>query len=94
MTKQETEPSVLGLTPNQYASLTDTAIVAVTQLSDHVHQRQTNYARLGMVCGTLGFLACIGAFAYLVIQGHSTEAYVVLGAAVLALIRSILNARL
>jgi hypothetical protein len=48
----------------------------------------------GWACGTLGFLACIGAFVYLVMQGHSTESYVVLGTAVLALIRSIFKARL
>jgi hypothetical protein len=47
-----------------------------------------------MGCGTASLLACILAFAYLVMNGHSTEAYVVLGTAVLALIGRMIAARL
>jgi hypothetical protein len=86
--------SLTELTPAQYAILTDAKVVAITQLANDTHKRQTTYAALGMACGTLAFLACIGAFVYLAIEGHRTEAYVVLGTAVLAMIGRIIGSRL
>jgi uncharacterized membrane protein YjjB (DUF3815 family) len=48
----------------------------------------------GMFCGTTSFLASLGVFTYLVMQGHYTSAAVVCGASVLALIGRIFSQRL
>jgi hypothetical protein len=78
-------PGVPTLTLEQFVALTDDQPTALTKLADN-HKRQAAYATLGLVCGGLSFLACIGAFVYLTVQGHRVKAYVVLGTAVLALI--------
>lgn len=85
---------LLGLRAYQFAALGDAKAAALTQLAENYHRRETFYASLGMACGTLCFLSCVLAFAYLVMHAHSTEAYVVLGTAVLALIGRMIAARL
>lgn len=85
---------LLGLTPREFAALSEERAAALIRLAEGKHRRETLYAILGMACGTLCFLGCIIAFAYLVMHAHSTEAYVVLGTAVLALIGRMIAARL
>jgi putative Mn2+ efflux pump MntP len=86
--------SLIELSPEQYLALSDAKAVALTELANERHKREARYAVLGMMCGTLSLLACIGAFVYLAMNGHKTEAYVVLGAAVLAMIGRIIQSRL
>jgi len=91
MAKQE---SLIELTPEIFQGLSDKKAAALAQAADALHKRQATYALLGMACGTLTLLACIGAFVYLAIQNHPKEAYVALGTAVLAMIGRIIKARL
>jgi hypothetical protein len=52
-------------------------------LIDREGQRDNSYSMFGMVCGTVSFLGCIGAFVYLAMHNHETSAGVVLGTSVL-----------
>jgi hypothetical protein len=88
------QDSLIGLTPEQYLAVSDAKAVALTQLANDRHKREERYANLATVCGTISFLACIGAFIYLSIEGHRLEAMVVLGTAVLSIISQLIRARL
>ncbi len=86
--------SLLGLTLKEFAALSDAQASALANIALDRHKRSANYAVLGMMCGTLCFLSCIGAYAYLAMHGHSTEAYWALGTAVLSIISQLIRARL
>jgi len=47
----------------ELAQLSDATAAASLQVLDHAHRREHSYATLAMICGTVGFLACIGIFA-------------------------------
>ncbi len=47
-----------------------------------------------MTCGVLCFLTCIGTFTYLVMNGHDTPAYTILGATVVGIIGQMISAKL
>jgi len=78
----------------ELAQLSDATAAASLQVLDHAHRREHSYATLAMICGTVGFLACIGIFAYLVINGHPRAGAIVLGTGVLTIIGQIINSRL
>ncbi len=63
-------------------------------VQDRREVRAHNYRRYGMTCGVLCFLVCIGSFTYLVMQGHDTPAYTILGVTVLGIIGQMISARL
>jgi hypothetical protein len=74
--------------------LPEATALAVIQAASDEQRRETNYASLAMVCGTLSFLGCIGAFCYLVAIGHQQSSILVLGAGVLAIVVRMITARL
>lgn len=66
--------------------LSDEKVKAIVSLADSESRRSNTYAIIGMLCGTVSFLGCLGSYVYLVIQHHDVAAEVVLGATVLAII--------
>lgn len=88
-------PSDYQLPPVQELSLlsSETAEKALTVI-DNASTRRYSYAMLGMACGTLGLIASTAAFAYLVHDGHSRDAYIVLGTNVIGLLAQMIKARL
>ncbi|MGH9606457.1 MAG: hypothetical protein ACRD3N_12265 [Terracidiphilus sp.] len=80
------ENSLLELTKQQFLDLSDAKAEVIAKMAGSRQANEARYAMLGMVCGTLGLLACIVAFVYLVINGHVREAYAVLGTAVLSIV--------
>ncbi len=66
---------------------------ALMDLIAKVNTLEHWYAVTGMVCGTLCLISCIAAFVYLVISDHPKSAAVVLGTAVLGIIRQMISRR-
>lgn len=66
----------------------------VIRAADKANQLNARYSTYGMVFGFLSFVAGIGAFTYLVHDGHPASAGVVLGADVLAVILTFIKSRL
>jgi hypothetical protein len=79
---------------DELAHLTNETAAAALQVLDQAHRREYAYASLAMVCGTIGLLACVGTFAYLVVANHPQAAGIVLGAGVLTIVGQIVNSRL
>jgi hypothetical protein len=94
MPENEPAGSLLDLTPAELSTLSDAQVNATTALAQERVRQQAQYAKLGMSGSILVLLSCVGAYVYLVMQHHSTEAYVILGSSVLALITKILRSRL
>jgi hypothetical protein len=85
-----------GLLPpaSELAQLTeDQARAAITAL-DRADQREHSYALVALICGTSSFLSVMAGFIYLVLQGHTQAAGLLLGAAVLAIVGQIIRSRL
>ena len=61
---------------------------------DRELQREFFYAALALGIAALALILVLGGFVYLVMQGHPTEAKILLGAGVLGLIASFIRARL
>jgi hypothetical protein len=68
--------------------------VLVVQVLDREHHREFIYAAMGLGIAALGLVLVLGGFVYLVMQGHSTDAKILLGAGVLGLIAGFIRARL
>jgi predicted MFS family arabinose efflux permease len=89
------EKQVYLLPPaKELAQLSNETAAASLQVLDNAHRREHSYATLAMICGTIGFLACIGTFAFLVVESHPQAGAVVLGTGVLTIIGQIINSRL
>jgi len=63
-------------------------------LTHQQQQRAYYYRRLGLLAGTVCFLACIGVFTYLVVMNHERSALAILGATVLSVVTLILKQKL
>lgn len=74
--------------------MSESTALAVIRAASDEQRRETHYASLAMVCGTLSFLGCIGAFCYLVAIGQQQSSILVLGAGVLAIVARMISARL
>jgi small-conductance mechanosensitive channel len=57
-------------------------------------KRQFHYAVLALVAGLVAFLSMVGGFVFLVLQGHSGAAGLLLGAGVLGLVAGFVRSRL
>ena len=66
---------------------------AVIQTINHDAQRDFWYALAGMASAALLFLSVVGAFVYLIMQGHEKAAASLLGVGVLGIINAIIRAR-
>jgi len=66
----------------------------VMQARDREIQREFFYAAIALGIAALALVLVLGGFVYLVMQGHPTEAKILLGAGVLGLIASFIRARL
>ncbi len=74
-------------------SLNDEQVRAVVALVDSEGRRGLIYSVLGMVCGTISFLASLAAFVYLVLHGHERVAAVVLGATIVTIVGRMIQGR-
>jgi len=73
--------------------LSDEKVKTIVALADSQGGRNHTYALVGMLCGTISFLGCLGSYVYLVVQHHDVAAEVVLGATVLAIIGRMIRGR-
>jgi hypothetical protein len=64
------------------------------QARDRELHREFIYAAIALGVAALALILVLGGFVYLVMQGHPTEAKILLGAGVLGLIASFIRARL
>lgn len=71
---------------SELQALSDEKIKVIAALADADSRRSNGYAIIGMLCGTISFLGCLGSYVYLVAQHHDTAAGVVLGTTVLGII--------
>jgi len=74
-------------------TLSDEKVKSIVALADSQGSRNYTYAIVGMLCGTVSFLGCLGSYVYLVMQHHDVAAEVVLGATVLAIIGRMIRGR-
>jgi hypothetical protein len=93
---QETD---FGIVPNPevlriYKSVSESLPVLVVQTIDEQLKREYRYALGGQVVAAIALILMAGGFVYLVMNGHDTPAYVLLGAGVLNTISGFLRARL
>lgn len=58
------------------------------------NRRDYSYALTALICGAVCFLGVVGAFVYLVMQGHGVSAGALLGAGILGIVGSFIRARL
>jgi hypothetical protein len=79
---------------SELAKLSDQQAVAVFELVDRANRREHSYALAALLCGTVSFLGVVAGFLYLVVQGHTQAAGVLLGAAVLAIVGQMIGSRL
>ena len=75
------------------STLSDSTAMRVILAVDLQNARAFSYARSGMICGTVSFMACIASFTFLVMHGHATAAGVVLGTTVLGIVGKMIAAR-
>ncbi len=73
--------------------LSNEKVKVIVALADSESRRSSTYAIVGMLCGTVSFLGCLGSYVYLVMQHHDVAAEVVLGATVLAIIGRMIRGR-
>ena len=66
----------------------------VLQARDRELHREFVYAAIALGVAALALILVLGGFVYLVMQGHPTDAKILLGAGVLGLIASFVRARL
>ena len=66
----------------------------VLQVRNRELRREFVYAAMALGIAALALILVLGGFVYLVMQGHPTEAKILLGAGVLGLIASFVRARL
>ena len=90
----ELEQSLVDLTHNQFVELSDAKAVELLRLQIEDKRLRARHALLGITFGTVCHLASIGAFVYLVMNGHPKMAAVALGAPVLTIIKRMLDNRL
>jgi cation transporter-like permease len=64
------------------------------QVRNRELRREFVYAAMALGIAALALILVLGGFVYLVMQGHPTEAKILLGAGVLGLIASFVRARL
>ena len=88
-------PPDRGLLPRKsdLQALNDEQVKAVVALVDGQGKRSLTYAILGMICGTLSFLASLAAFVFLVLRGHEQVAGLVLGATIVAIVGRMIQGR-
>ena len=88
-------PSIKAYLPSaaQLQKLSEEKLRLLVQLANEDDSRATRYSIIGMICGTLSFLACLGIFFELVILNHEKAAGVVIGATVLAVISKMIQGR-
>jgi hypothetical protein len=88
------EPVYLLPAADELSVLTDATAAKALEVIDNANRREHSYASLAMVCGTLGLMNCVLAFAWLVETGHPQAGGMVLGTGVLAIVGQIINSRL
>jgi hypothetical protein len=87
-------PTYLLPSAQELSLLSDSTAAKALDVIDRASGRRHSYARFGMACGTLGLISSTAAFAYLVHDGHATQAYIVLGTNVVGLLAQMIKARL
>ncbi len=88
--------NIVPLLPHadELRSLPLPTVELIIKAVDTENQRGHVYALLGMICGTISFLACIAVFSYLVVHGHPSAAGVILGTGVIAIVGRMIASRL
>jgi hypothetical protein len=87
-------PSYLLPSAQELALLNEHTAQSALEVIDRASGRRHSYAIFGMACGTFGLISSTAAFAYLVHDGHPTQAYIVLGTNVVGLLAQMVRARL
>lgn len=98
-TQLVTQPEQLGIVPSPeilqfYKSVNESLPILIVQAIDGQLKRQYRYALGGQIAAGLALILMAGGFVFLVMNGHETPAYVLLGAGVLNTISGFLRARL
>jgi hypothetical protein len=91
------EQSGIALSPEillLYKSINEALPVLIVQAIDGQLKREYRYALGGQIAAGLALILMAGGFVFLVMNGHETPAYVLLGAGVLNTIGGFLRARL
>ncbi|WP_035358452.1 hypothetical protein [Edaphobacter aggregans] len=84
--KSQTQRSLPSL--NDLQLLNEQVAVEIIKYVDRANTRDTTHRIVGMGCATVSFLSCIGAFVYLVMNGHTGAGTgIVLGAGVLGVVK-------
>jgi hypothetical protein len=76
------------------AALPDGTALKALEVIDRASERRHSYAMRGMLCGTVGLVSSVGAFAFLVHDGHPREAFALLGVNVIGLLLQMIKSRL
>jgi hypothetical protein len=78
----------------RYQAINPALPALLFQARDRQLHREFVYAVLALGIAALALILVLGGFVYLVMQGHPTEAKILLGAGVLGLIAAFIRARL
>jgi hypothetical protein len=97
LTVRELKPpqrALLPVLPEQLALLDPSLAREIIDRADRADQRNFIYALVALSGGIITFLASIASFVFLVIHGQRTAAASLLGASVLAIVGTLIRARL
>jgi hypothetical protein len=78
----------------RYQAIDPALPATLMQARDRELHREFVYAAMALGVAALALILVLGGFVYLVMQGHPTEAKILLGAGVLGLIAGFIRARL
>jgi hypothetical protein len=85
--------SLLEISHRQFLALSDVKAVEVLRGASIDKLERKRHAFWGLLCGTVSYLASLGACIYLGMQGHTRLAALALSTSVLTIIKRMLDSR-
>ena len=92
--KNEPETSILDITEEQFEALSSVKAVELLRAQMLTVRLKARHALVGQYVALVTYVASLGAFVYLVMNGHPKLAPLALGAPVLTVIKRMLDNRL
>jgi hypothetical protein len=92
--KKEPETSILDVTGAQFQALSDAKAVELLRVQSITVRLKARHALAGQFVALATYVGSLGAFVYLVMNGHPKLAPLALGAPVLTVVKRMLDNRL
>jgi hypothetical protein len=84
---------LLDITESQFQALSDQKAVELLRVQSQIFVLKARHALWGLILGAFSYVASLGAFVYLAMEGHPKLAAAALSTSVLSVIKRILSSR-